>query len=76
MYESRERADGNHGIPSSAPAWVRESMRLEHERRDLPASLRRRLRELDKMEGIAQPPWTPSKDAQRRERLLKAMAGG
>jgi hypothetical protein len=73
MYE---RADGTHSLPESMPEWARTAVKLEHERRNLPPSLRRKLRAQDKAQGIGVPP--PEEVAgnhlERLKRLLLAMA--
>ena len=70
-----ERADHKHCLPESMPEWARTACRLEHERRDLPPSLRKKLRAQDQAQGIGVPP--PEEVAgnhlARLERVLTAM---
>jgi hypothetical protein len=76
MYEMRERADGNHGIPTSAPKWFRQAAMIHRENSHVPEKTRRALVRQARAEGrIESPPQQAGQWITKYERLMKAMAG-
>jgi len=70
----RERATLSGGAPASAPGWVREAIEEERKIEHLPERLKKRYRRIRRAQGIGVPPRQASRDIQRRERILQAMA--